>query len=218
MSKFKNITIIGTSHISPESVKKVKDKIEKIKPDIIALELDKARFRALLTQKRSSLLGSLFQFGFRGFLLNLIGVYVEKKLGKITNTKPGSEMVEAIKLAQKYKIKIALIDQPINITIGRLTSNITRKEKFQFLKDLFSRRRVKFDLNKVPAEKVVEKLLEEVKSSYPTVYRVLVEERNVFMAKSLYKILSRFPSKKVVVIVGAGHKKAILGELKSIKN
>ena len=40
-----------------------------------------------------------------------------KKLGKIVNTKPGDEMRAAIKLAKENNIKIALIDQRIEITL-----------------------------------------------------------------------------------------------------
>ena len=42
------ITIIGTSHIARQSIREVKEAIEKGKPDIVALELDRQRLPALL--------------------------------------------------------------------------------------------------------------------------------------------------------------------------
>ena len=45
--KYLNLTIIGTSHIARQSLQEVTATIEKEKPDIIALELDKRRFYAL---------------------------------------------------------------------------------------------------------------------------------------------------------------------------
>ncbi|MFC1769343.1 TraB/GumN family protein, partial [Nanoarchaeota archaeon] len=55
--KYDNITIIGTSHIAKQSMKEVKDHIENKKPDIIALELDKKRVIALLSEKKKQKIG-----------------------------------------------------------------------------------------------------------------------------------------------------------------
>ena len=41
--KYKNLIIIGTSHIAKQSLEEVQRTIEKEKPEIIALELDKKR-------------------------------------------------------------------------------------------------------------------------------------------------------------------------------
>jgi pheromone shutdown protein TraB len=38
------------------------------------------------------------------------------------------------------------------------------------------------------------------------------------MAKNLNKLILRYPEKKIFVIVGAGHEKGLIGELKLIKN
>ena len=48
--KYKNLILIGTSHIAKESLREVARVIEKEKPDIVAIELDRRRFYAL-TQK-----------------------------------------------------------------------------------------------------------------------------------------------------------------------
>ena len=42
-----NIILIGTAHISKESVKEVKEAIEKYQPDIVAVELCKRRYEAI---------------------------------------------------------------------------------------------------------------------------------------------------------------------------
>ena len=56
--KYKNLTIIGTSHISPKSVKQVKDKIKELKPEIIAVELDRKRHHALTTKTNNKIKGN----------------------------------------------------------------------------------------------------------------------------------------------------------------
>jgi len=219
MKTFKNISIIGTSHISPESIKEVTQKIKKLKPDIIALELDKKRYLALTSKKQRFKISDISSLGLKGFLFNLIGAWIEKKLGKYTGVPPGSEMKIAINLAKKTKAKIALIDQDIQITIKKLMKSITWKEKFNFIKDLitslFSKKKtIKFNLNKVPSQKLINKLLKKVKKSYPSFYKIIVKERNKIIAKNLYNLATLYPKKKILAIIGAGHKKQVLGELK----
>jgi pheromone shutdown-related protein TraB len=212
--KYKNLTIIGTSHISKQSIKQVKETILKIKPDITAIELDKQRFLSLIQNKKSNI-KNLQSLGFKTFLLNLIGSYLQKKLGKIVKTEPGSDMKAAITTAKEIKSKIALIDQPVNITLQKLTK-IPFKEKMTFIKDifkdLFSQNKIQIDLSKVPPQSLITKLIKKLKDDYPYIHSVLVEERNHIMAKNLYNLMQT--NKTIVAVVGAGHQKDIIKIIK----
>ncbi len=100
--EYKNLTIIGTSHIAKESVEEVEETINKEKPDIIALELDKKRMYTLLNKQEEKIsFYNIFRVGIKGFFFSLLGAWAEKKLGKLVGVSPGSEMIEAIKLAKK---------------------------------------------------------------------------------------------------------------------
>ncbi|AJF62388.1 MAG: TraB family protein [archaeon GW2011_AR20] len=219
MRVYKNLTIIGTSHISKESILKVGNFISKNKPDIIALELDRKRLIALI-DKRKPGLKDIGEIGIKGFLINLIGAYIEKKLGKLVGVMPGSEMKTAFELSREYNTKIALIDQDISITLKKLGRRITFKEKFRIVKDLlkgiiFRKSDIEpFDLTKVPSESLILKLISKVKERYPNIYDVLIEERNIIMAKGLYKIMNENKDKKILAIIGAGHEKGIFEILK----
>jgi len=214
MRKYQNLTIIGTSHIAIESVKLVEKTISEENPEIVALELDQPRFLSLISgEKRKLRLRDIKELGIKGFIINLIGAWAEKKLGELVGTPPGSDMLKAVESAKKAKADIALIDQDIRVTLRRLNKTLTWKEKLRFLWDIvkgFVQRKqvVDFDLRKVPSEEVIEKLMVKVRKDYPSFYKVLVEERNVFMSKSLYKLMSL--NKKIVAIVGAGHEKEII--------
>ena len=224
MHRYKNITLLGTSHIAIQSVKQVEDYIKKHKPYVIALELDPKRFRALQSRHHKISLKDIRKLGFKGFIINFIGAWAEKALGKRVGTKPGAEMRKAIQMAREYKLKIALIDQNIELTIKKLIKSITFKEKLRFIKDLFIGTPIKkqelkeFDLKKVPKETTIIKMINQVKGRYPNVYKVLVKERNELMAKNLNKLILLYPKKSIFAIVGAGHEKGIIGELKLIKN
>jgi pheromone shutdown protein TraB len=209
-----NIYILGTSHISIESIKEVKSTFKEFDPDILALELDPLRFQALLAKKQKrSLLKEIQFFGIRGFLLTSILGYVEKKLGEKVKIKPGSEMLAATKLARGHKREIALIDQNIKLTIHNLSS-IPFKEKskifFDILKIPFIKgKKVKVDLTKVPKEEFIEDILKIVKIRYPGTYKSLISDRNKVLAKNLNKLKKEKEGKKILAIIGAGHKKEV---------
>ena len=216
MEKYKNLTIIGSSHIAKQSIIEVQDYINKNKPQIIAVELDRKRFLALFRKEKIKL-KDIMHLGLKAFIINVIGAYVEKKLGKLVGVSPGDEMRTAIKLGSSYNANIALIDQPIEITLKKL-SKISFKEKFRIIVDIikgviFRKEIIKierFDLNKVPSKEIIVKLINKVKRSYPETYNVLIKERNEIMAKALNKIITLNPEANILAIVGAGHETDII--------
>jgi len=102
MEKYDNLTVLGTSHISTDSVKVIENFIEKNKPFIIAVELDSRRLEGLLAESKFSFKGA-FEMGLGAFFIGLIGSWIQKKLGNIVNVKPGSDMLKAVEMAKKYK-------------------------------------------------------------------------------------------------------------------
>ena len=216
---YKNLTIIGTSHIAKQSLEDVEKAIVGGKPDIVALELDRMRLYSLFKKPSRLRIYDIKRIGFKGFIFALIGAWAEKKLGKMVGVAPGSEMKKAVRLAKKHKIKLALIDQDIEITLKRFSQSLTWKEKWNFLVDIvkafFVRKNViEFDLTKVPSKKVIKNLVGKVKKRYPNVYNVLIEERNHVMAENLKKIIEECPDKKILAIIGAGHEEDILDLIK----
>jgi pheromone shutdown-related protein TraB len=214
------VKIIGTSHIAPESLKKVEQVILEEKPNIVAIELDRQRLFALLSkEKRSPKLRDIKRIGFKGWIFALLGGWVERRLGAKVGVAPGAEMIKAIETANKTGAKIALIDQDIEITLRRFSKALTWKEKFTFagdlLKGIFLRKGITFDLAKVPPKKIIATLIEDVKKRYPNIYRVLVKERNEYMARKLAHIIHHYPDEKIIAVVGAGHEKEIATLLKS---
>ena len=212
--KFKNLIIVGTSHIAKQSMREVEEAVSNNKPDIIAIELDRRRFIALMHKKKGKKdrirLRDIRRIGVKGYLFSLIGGYVQKKLGKIVGVVPGSDMKKAIKLAKKNNLQIALIDQDIEVTLKKFSKSFTWREKWHIVADIFKgiffrKNVVQFDLSKVPDEQVIKKMMKEVKVRYPNLYRVLVTERNKIMAVNLFKIMREHPDKKILAVVGAGH-------------
>jgi pheromone shutdown-related protein TraB len=212
-----NLRIIGSSHIAKDSMAEVERVILEDKPDVVAIELDRKRLLGLLSGQKSKIgLEQIRAWGLKGFLFNLIGGWAEKKMGYLVGVKPGSEMLAAAKAAKKIGAKIALIDRDIEITMKEFSKAFRAKEKWHLLRDVFmglffAKRELKrlgikeLDLSKVPPKKLIKKLIERVKEDYPGVYKVLIEDRNRYMADRLMEL----SGKKIVAVVGAGHEEGI---------
>jgi len=215
--------IIGTSHVSEDSVKQIEFEIQNYKPDFVCVELDRSRLQGLLSKQKSSFSPKLImQIGLFGYLFGLIGSVVQKKIGKSLNIVPGSDMLVAVKTAKKYSLPVYLIDQEISVTLRNISKNFKFREKMKLVREIFSsllfpRRAMKkvqrelgitkIDLQKVPDDEIIEKMIGKLKQDYPGLYKALVGDRNFYMSKKMVNLMKEHPDKKVLAIVGAGHKK-----------
>lgn len=209
----KEIIIIGTSHISPQSIKQAKETIIKQKPDCVAIELCPQRYRALIQNKRQSptFLNPLY----------MILYYLQNFLGKKTGILPGSEMLASINAARLVNSRIVLIDMDIS-TIVQKINQISFIEKIKLIAKLilgfligFLPFGQKLDISKVPHEKLINEAMKYIKEEIPHFYKILVIQRNIYMANFIKKLSKKYD--KIVVVVGAGHKKGIEKILKRNK-
>lgn len=197
------ITIIGTSHISPESIKIIKKTIKEDKPDCVAVELDILRYQSMLTKESSSP---------PGVFLKVLS-WIQKRLGKMTGIFPGQEMFEAVEFSRKNNVPVYLIDQDFRTTVEDI-QNIPIWEKIKLvILTLFTSQIESFDLKKVPPEKVVEEAIKYMKVNFPFIYRVLVTKRNKYMSEAINDLSKKY--KNIFVVVGAGH---LMGLKKLLKD
>lgn len=194
------VSVYGTSHVSEESMELIDRAIDEHQPDIVALELDMPRLESLLNEE-SGKQGSIFMKLLKKF---------QQRIGRKTGVMPGEEMLYAYQRCADDEMELALIDQDIRVTLGRL-KRVPAKEKvkaaFSLVFSIFASK--KMDLSEIPEDETIDMLLEEAKDQYPEIYRVLVQERNLYMAKALKQLEEENPDKEVVAFVGAGHKEAI---------
>ena len=221
--QYKNVTFIGTSHISQDSVNSVKKFIEEEKPGIVAVELDPERATGLLQGgDRKPKFSDIKHVGVKGFIFMIIISYAQKKLGEYVKLKPGSEMKTALQEAKKHNARIALIDQNIRVTLKKLSKRITWKEKGRFVADIFKgffkKTKLEFDIRTVPNDKVINKLITQLKDRYPNVYDVLIAERNEVIASNLQEIMNKNMSEKILTVMGAGHVEEVIKLLKEKNN
>lgn len=209
------ITLLGTSHIAQQSVQQIRKAIADA-PAVVAVELDQKRLAALLHGGKSSLrLSDIRRIGLKGWLFAWIGGIVQRKLGASVGVMPGSDMLAAVKLAHAAGIRVALIDQDIEVTLRRFSAKLSWAERWRFAIDLirgllFGKRELRrygfgnIDLRKVPTEEVIAKMIGVIKQRYPNIYQVLVEERNRVMAHRLQHLAAQHEG-SILAVVGAGH-------------
>ncbi|MBT5023397.1 hypothetical protein HOK51_10915 [Candidatus Woesearchaeota archaeon] len=223
--KYKNLTIIGTSHVSLQSVKEIKETIKSLEPEAVAVELDHVRLQSLMSKQKNKInLQDILKIGITGYFFAVLGGWAQKKVGEIVRVQPGADMKTAVVVAHKQGAQVYLVDQNIEITLKRLSKNFKFKEKMRVFADIFRMLFFKksemekwgldkFDLRGVPDKKLIRKMMKQLKVRYPGIYKVLISERNKFMAKHIAKIM-KMHSGSVVAVVGAGHEEEMLEDIK----
>lgn len=201
------IKLYGTSHVSHESIDVIDQAFEE-EPDVVALELDPVRLQALLTDGQSAEDGSIFIK-----LLQKFQEYVGNKTGLM----PGEEMLYAYNRGMREGLDVALVDQDIRITIERL-KDVRRKEKVKAVLStgvgLLLPFGDKFDLEEIPDEEKIQELVSQLESSFPGIYEVLMEERNVHMVESISRLQITNPDSDIAVFMGAAHRKPVAEALR----
>ncbi|HEY0196781.1 MAG TPA: TraB/GumN family protein, partial [Methanobacterium sp.] len=139
IAKEPSLKIIGTAHVSDESVKEVKEIILETRPDVVAVELDLNRFQNLKMEASGQKQDK--EFNIREiikndqvtmFLVSGFLSYMQKKIGDEVGVKPGAEMLAAIEAAEEVGANVALIDRDIQITLKRALNQMSLWEKIKF--------------------------------------------------------------------------------------
>ena len=205
----KEITLIGTAHVSRESADLVGQVIEEEKPDTVCVELCQSRYQSIRQKNRwqnSDLIKVIKEK--KAFLLlsNLMLAYFQKKIGQKLGIKPGEEIMRAIQAAEVVGAPIHLADRDIRTTLARTwhLMGLWTKIKLltQFLSSVGELGDIKEeDIEKMKSKDVLETLLSEIGESFPEIRRILIDERDQYLA---HKIRNA-PGKRIVAVVGAGH-------------
>jgi pheromone shutdown protein TraB len=198
------ITILGTTHVDKSSVERVRATISKMRPSVVAVELDEERLFALRDPDRDKLDSPI-----RSGLLPWLMALLERTVGSLTEVFPGSEMLEAVDEADRVGARTIMIDRPIQLILKEI-GEVPLREKLKIGLDVvtalftISTRRSTTQLMKAD----LDKLIAEFEAKYPTLFRILVKERDRYMADRLQEILDSTAG-QVIAVVGFGHVKGI---------
>ncbi len=214
----KDIFLVGTAHVSKESVEDVKKTIQAVKPDSVCIELCEPRYRVMTdrdTWKKMNIFKIIREKKSTLLLAQLILGAFYRQLGEKLGIQPGAEMLEAVNQAGRVKAKVILADREIEITLKRVFRYLSFWNKIKILSHFLA--------GLIAGEEIDEKLIEQLKTKdqletalsefaekLPEVKHRLLDERDIYLAQKI----RHADGPRVVAVVGAGH---IAGIKKSIK-
>ncbi|ULQ60911.1 TraB/GumN family protein [Brucepastera parasyntrophica] len=205
----REIILVGTAHISKESIDEVAEIIRTEHPDCVCVELDEGRLQSITNEKGWQELNitKVLKEG-KGFLLlaNLVLSSFQKRMGEGIGIKPGDEMKEAITIAKEEGIGTVMVDRPIQVTLQRAWAKNSFWGKSKLLAALVSSA---FSNEEISAEEIenlknqgaMDSMMNELADYLPTVKEVLIDERDRYLASHIWEA----PGKKIVAVLGAGH-------------
>lgn len=205
----REIILLGTAHVSEESIQEVESVIRNEKPDCVCVELDEGRYKSLTEKSTWETLDIVKVIKERkGFLLiaNLVLASFQRKMGLNVGVQPGDEMKAAINTAHELDIKTEMVDRPIQITLKRAwaQNGIVGKSKIlaSLLASAFSKEKVSNEeIEKLKQKSEMDAMLEEVAQEMPSVKGVLIDERDLWLGTKIWEA----KGKKVLAVLGAGH-------------
>jgi pheromone shutdown protein TraB len=118
----------------------------------------------------------------------------------------GEEMLTTINYAKSHQLPVAFIDMNAQRLFSRMLKSMSFSERLKLLFSGFAgfivnKKRVEKEIGKI--EKNFDKYLKEIGKKFPTIKRVLIDERNQYMAKQLETANEKY--ERVVAVIGDGH-------------
>lgn len=207
------ILVIGSAHVVDLALP-LRRALENRMLDGLAVELDADRAAVLLAPE-----GSSQHVSQGGPLFIRIWGFVQRRLGaELGGGLAGGEMRVAAQVANDRKIPLFLVDDPIRETVARLLGSLSLKERVglfvgSFL-GLFAPRSVVARQIDHYAE-APQDYLSALREAYPTVARVLVDDRNDHMAGRLAAIRQKGYG-RLAVVVGDAHVEGLARALRHL--
>lgn len=190
------ITLIGTGHIF-DIGSRIRQIITARNPKAICIELDPGRYHALKNPEAGKDRASWFYRFLAG---------IQQRVAEEYGAPVGGEMLAAIEEAQSRNIPILLIDQDARIIVQKLWKSMCFREKIKLFFSIFPgifAAKTTLEKELAEFEKDPEGFLARIEEDFPSIKKVLIDERNEHMAERIREAAQAHQN--VLVIVGDGH-------------
>lgn len=201
--------ILGTAHVSRDSVDQVTRVIEEESPDRVCVEIDAARQKSLM-EKTSWESLNIYQVlrERKGFLLlgNLVLSSFQRRIGADLGVTPGEEMLAAVTAANRRGIAVSLVDRQIHTTLRRAWSRAgfwgKNKMLAALLSSVFTREKLTGEeIESLKKQGALDTMMTELSDYLPAAKTVLIDERDQYIAGRVFEA----EGARLLVVVGAGH-------------
>ena len=197
------ITLIGTGHVFnlSEALLNIFDEKQ---PDIICIELDKQRYNAMMLKQNNP---EKYQETLKDqHMIYRFLARFQDGMAEDYGVQAGEEMLTATKYAESHQLPLAFIDMNAQALFSRMLKEMSFREKLRLIFSgfggiLVNKKRVEAELENI--EENFDVYMEQISKKFPTIKRVLIDERNAFMVQHL--ILASEKYEKIIAVVGDGH-------------
>jgi len=218
----REFVLVGTAHISNESVDLVRRVIEAERPDCVCIELDAQRYEALSQEQRwedLDLRQIVRSKQLATLIANLMLASYQKRLGLKLGVTPGSELLEAARTAEQLGIPVVLCDRDIRVTLRRAWGSLSLFRKLMLVSSIAasafdSPELSEEELRRIRQKDVLSELMAELGNAMPALKRVLIDERDAYLSQKMRET----EGDRVVAVVGAGHVEGMLAALRADHN
>jgi pheromone shutdown-related protein TraB len=220
--------VLGTAHVSARSVEDVRELVRLQQPDVVAIELCQSRYDALTDQDRwrNLDLGRVIREKKIWLLASsLVLSSFQKKIGELTGSRPGEEMLVAARLADESGATLALADREVRVTLARAWSRVGFFSRLWLISNLMASLLVSEDvapdeIENLKKQDVFEDLLSHLPPRYATLKEVILDERDRYLAEKIRLAAAAAKNgargkRKLFAVVGAGHLPGIRRVLES---
>lgn len=216
----RKITLIGTAHVSPESIEEVTNVIRERTPDCVCVELDEKRSDSIQNKEKYAQLDVIQVLKKnQGFLLmaNLILASFQRRMGQNVGVQPGDEMLAAINTAKEMNIPSVMVDRPIQITLRRAWRKNSFWGKCKLLSALISSAFSKDEVSHEEIENLkngneMDSMMKDLSDYMPVVKEVLIDERDQYLASHIWEA----EGENIIAVLGAGHLPGVQAHLEKL--
>lgn len=203
------VFLIGTAHVSKESAAVVTDTINRARPSVIAVELDRKR---IIPSKRDNRLPSLSGLVIR-FLFGIVYKFLEQP-----GVDSGAEFAAALHCARKLGVPILLADRDVDLTLQRIAqaakaTDFAQLSQMDPLVDVDNTNMLSA-IESIKSRPKVRKLLSVLEVAAPELYRALIAERDDIMAGNILHLLDTSKPDRLVLVCGMAHEDGIAARLR----
>jgi len=210
----REILLLGTAHVSAESLEEVKESILSESPDHVCVEMDEGRLKNLEEGKRwaATDLKNVLKKG-QGFMMmaNLALASFQRRMGVDTGVQPGAEMKAAVDAAREGDIPFSCSDRSIQVTLNRAWRLSGPWSKMKLISSLVAsvisnESASPEEIENLKKSDAMQGMMNELAEYLPAVKTVLIDERDHFLASKIFTA----PGQKTLAVVGAAHVPGIL--------
>jgi pheromone shutdown protein TraB len=213
------VIFVPVIHTDLESVEHVRQMVRDVKPEVVAVELDRERYKQLTSphndeESKPQPTGDSAQD-----LMQQLAM-LEKSLGQMTGSNIGDEMLAAIEEGRAAGAKIALVDRSMQATIQAMMK-VPLNELYGLFnslpdaaQDIEGGGAIDI-LEMLKKDGAIDEIMQQFQAEFPGLTKVLIDERDEYVAKALHFILNDTKG-KIIAVLGAGHIPGVKASLEKL--